>query len=109
MLGADDAAGAAGAVAEVAVGLGVTSGMVSVAGAGVSARVSVAAGVEVVAGNAVLVAAGAVVTGDAVFVAAGIAGGVTCARTFGVGAYFSTVFNSTRESCGASTCPFSSE
>ena len=109
MLGADDPTGAAGAGAEVAVAPEVTSGIVSVAGTGVSAGVSVGAGVEVVAGDAVLVAAGAVVTGDAVFVGAGTAGGVTWARTFGVGAYFSTVFNSTRESGGASTSPFSSE
>jgi len=109
LLGADDVAGAAGTGVEVAVELGVASGMVDVAGTGVSAGVSVEAGVAVVAGDAVLVAAGSVVAGIAVVVAVGTAGGVTWARTFGVGAYFSTVFNSTRESCGASTCPFSNE
>ncbi len=95
------------------VALGVASGATSVAGSDASAGAAVVAGAELVAGaaaGAVVVAGAAVVTGAAAAVAAagaGSAGGVAWARTFGVGAYFSTVFTSTCAFSGVGTSPFS--
>jgi hypothetical protein len=90
-----------GGVAELGVAAGAAAGVSSV----VESDVAVGASAGTVGESVVGVSTGM----DAIAGAVTTGAGVACARTFGVGAYFSTVFRKTIESCGAGTCPLSNE